>query len=251
MGRLSGDGTIVAPRPCKGVYASSDIHSPRYLREFVSALRRRGKNSIRVLILAGDLIDKGRHQWFKPLLDAVEAHVGSPVIVAVFGNEEYEEARPHLKGYSNVTWLEDEYTIVDFDKCSLAIVGTSGALDRPTSWQRRNRPELWRVYRERPKRVAILLDEARRNADYVFLVSHYALSRDTIVGEPRRAWPELYSSMMEAIIREKRPDAAVHGHAHKGRRFALIGGVPVYNVALPLNRDIVEVRPRTGIDAFL
>ena len=57
---------------------------------------------------------------------------------------------------------------------------------------------------------------------------------------------------MEAVIKRRAPDVVIHGHAHNGRRTASVGGVPVYNVALPLWRSLVEIRlePR-GLEALL
>ncbi|MCE4605640.1 MAG: metallophosphoesterase [Desulfurococcales archaeon] len=250
MGRLNGDGTIVAPRPCwEGVYGVSDIHSPRYLGLYRESLGR--VIDLRILILAGDIIDKGRHQWFKPVIDEALSRFPHARIIGVYGNEEYEEARVHLSMYPSVEWLDDTYTVVDMNSCSLAIVGTTGALDRLTRWQRRNKPELAGVYRRRPKVLARLIGVARREADAVVLVSHYALSRATITGEPRSVWPELYSYGMERLLAEAKPDAAVHGHAHKGRPYATVSGVPVYNVALPLTRKLTRIVGRIGLDLFL
>ena len=250
MGRLSGDGTIVAPRPCwDGVYGVSDIHSPRYLGLYRSALA--GVDDLKILILAGDIIDKGRHQWLKPVIEAVLSRFPRARLIGVYGNEEYEEARSSLYRYPGVEWLDDSYTVVDKGSCRLAVVGTTGALDRLTRWQRRHKPELAEVYRRRPRVLAGLISEARSVADAVVLVSHYALSSATIVGEPRRVWPELYSRSMERLLAEARPDAAVHGHAHRGRPYALVGGVPVYNVALPLTRRLTRIVGRMGLDSFL
>ena len=174
-------------------------------------------------------------------------------MAAVPGNEDYEEVMGEIRRATpGFAWLEDEYRVFDCPWGSVAVVGTRGALDRLTRWQRRHRPWLARVYRERPAVVARLIDEARREADRVVLLSHYGLARATLRGEDPRIWPELYSSRMERVVAEKRPDAAVHGHAHNGTPRASVARVPVYNVALPLNRAIVKVALRPpGLDAFL
>ncbi len=167
-------------------------------------------------------------------------------IVAVFGNEEYHDREEEFRRrYAAIDWLDDEYKIYDCGDKRIAVIGTRGALARLTRWQRRHMPWLERVYRERPKKIIELASRARRESDYIIIVSHYALARATIEGEPPRIWPELYSPLMEKAIVKIRPEAAVHGHAHNGRPFAVTGGVPVYNVALPLNKRIVEVRLAT------
>ena len=144
-----------------------------------------------------------------------------------------------------VDWLNDEYKVYECGDKRIAVIGTRGALARPTRWQRRHMPWLEKVYRERPRRIIELAGEARRESDYIIILSHYALSKATIEGEPPRIWPELYSPLMEKAILKIRPEAAIHGHAHNGKPFAFMEGIPVYNVALPLNKRIVEVRLAT------
>ena len=231
------------------LWGSSDIHSPRYLRGFLSSLPRGGQACL--FLLAGDIVDRGRTEAAVPVVRAVrEAYPGAS-IVAVFGNEEYQEIEEELRRLTpEVDWLDDEVKVYECGSARVAVVGTRGALERPTSWQKRHMPWLERVYRERPRIVAGLLREARREADIVVLLSHYALSRATIVGEPRRVWPYLYSPLMERVLVSERPNAAVHGHAHHGTPKAVVAGVPVYNVAFPLNRGPVRVAPRLALSLF-
>jgi Icc-related predicted phosphoesterase len=233
------------------ILAVSDIHSPVYLRLFREALQKVQGRDWCMLILAGDLIDRGRAEMLSPVVKFIDDFLNNIRLVAVFGNEEYDEVRDLLRrNYPRVIWLDDEYKVFDCEDASIAVVGTQGALDRLTSWQRRHRPFLRRVYDERPLKVRELVLKAKKEAEYVVLVSHYALSRKNLVGEDPRTWPELYSSKMERVVAETKPDVAVHGHAHNGSRFSMVGGVPVYNVALPLNKRIVELKLRTGLEAF-
>lgn len=235
------------------VFASfADVHSPVYLGLLRRALASAVERPCAVLV-AGDLVERGNAAAAEPVARALgEKWPGVPV-VAVPGNEDYEEVMGDIKRRTpGFKWLEDEYTILDCNGVAVAVVGTRGALDRPTRWQRRHRPHLERVYRERPRIIARLIDEARREADKVVVLSHYGLARATLRGEDPRIWPELYSSRMERVIVEKRPDAAVHGHAHQGTPRAVVSGIPVYNVALPLNKRIVEVTLKpVGLEAFL
>ncbi len=224
--------------------AFSDVHSPRFLPLLSKALKVYNGPDPCLVIMAGDLVDKGRYLMMSPLLRLVERRFPSSRLVAVFGNEEYEQIRDKLRSeYGGVDWLDDEYRVYSCGGLRLAVVGTQGALERPTRWQARHMPHLYRVYRERPGRIAALISEARRSSDAVILVSHYALSRATVEGEDPRIWPYLYSSAMEKVVAESRPDVAVHGHAHKGRPRASVAGVPVFNVALPLNERLVRVHP--------
>jgi len=234
------------------VYATADIHSPRYLPLFREALARLEEEPC-LLLLAGDVVERGRADMVEPVVKALREELGSTRVIAVYGNEEYEETRGRLVKLSAgvIEWLDDSIAYAECGGERIAVVGTTGALDRPTRWQRRHRPHLARVYAERPKRIAALLEEARRHANRVILLSHYGLARATLRGEDPRIWPEMYSSAMEDIVRKLKPDAGVHGHAHNGTPYALVGGVPVYNVALPLNKRIVKIEWRRGLEAFL
>lgn len=237
MGSYGGQGPLI--------FSFSDVHTPRYLHLLVRSLSAmRINHEPCAILMAGDLIDKGRVGMMSQLLAAVRARLRGSRLLAVFGNEEYHHIRGELRRlYSDVTWLDDEYLVFECGETTIAVVGTTGALERPTKWQARNMPELYRVYRERPRRVAEMIDMARREAELVILMSHYALSRDTVAGEDPRIWPYLYSSAMERVVVEKKPHLAVHGHAHRGRPFASVSGVPIFNVALPLNGEIVRLNP--------
>ena len=233
--------------------ATADIHSPKYLPLLVKGLERVNVDPCAVL-LAGDIVDRGNVAAAAPVFSLIRQRVPGKPIIAVFGNEEYHDLEGEFRRrYPFVTWLDDEYTVIECGEGGrIAIVGTRGALDRPTPWQRRNMPWLERVYRERPARIAGLIDEARREAGKVVLLSHYALSRATIRGENPRIYPYLYSRAMERVIAEKRPDAAIHGHAHRGTPRGSVAGVPVYNVALPLVSAPVLIRlVKRGLDEFL
>ncbi len=230
----------------------ADVHSPVYLGLLRKALASVDSRPCLILV-AGDLVERGRAAAAEPVAKAVHERWPGVPVVAVPGNEDYEEVMEEIKRRTpGFKWLEDEYTVIDCGEYSVGVVGTRGALDRLTRWQRRYKPHLERVYRERPSIIAKLIDEARREADKVVLLSHYGLAKATLRGENPRIWPELYSSRMERVIAEKRPDAAIHGHAHQGTPKAVVAGVPVYNVSLPLNKSLVEVELKPmGLEAFL
>ncbi len=233
------------------ILATSDIHSPVYLQLFREALQRVRKENWCAMILAGDLIERGKFQMLEPVIKFIKESLNDLKLIAVFGNEEYEEVREKLRNlYQEVRWLDDEYIIIDCNSTKLAVIGTQGSLDRLTSWQRRNRPFLKRIYEERPQKIRRLIIEAKKSADHVVLVSHYVVSKKNLLGENPRSWPEMYSSKMERVIAETKPDVAIHGHAHNGSKYSMIAGVPVYNVALPLNKKIVEIKFRRGLEAF-
>ncbi len=222
------------------VAATGDIHSPRYLNLLSHALKSWSGGEPCMVLLAGDLVERGRAHAFSPAFRLLRERFDSSVFVGVFGNEDWEREEM-ARLYREVVWLDDSVYTGDCGGSSVAVVGSTGSLDRLTAWQRRNMPWLADVFRRRPRVLEGLVREARREADYVILLTHYGVARATVEGEDPKIHPYLYSSSMERMLSRARPDAAVHAHAHNGRPYAIVHGVPVYNVSLPLVRRIVDV----------
>lgn len=69
------------------------------------------------------------------------------------------------------------------------------------------------------------------------VVLHYAPVADTIVGEPDIIQPFLGTDRLAEPLDRFGASLVFHGHAHSGAfRGATPGGVPVYNVSLPVLR---------------
>lgn len=212
--------------------AASDIHAPRNLDRFRDLLEN--TDPFDGLLLAGDVINDDDIDRYGDVLSTIPDDAD---VYAVFGNEEYEEHRDdYVARYGDrVRFLRD--LALDLD--TTRIVGTTGSLDRPTYWQRTNKPERWRIYADRVDRVDRLL----RDADRALLLTHYAPTYRTLRGEDKDAWPEMGRKGYEDVI-EKHSDtliAAVHGHAHRGQKRAEVHGVPVINAAVTLDRDALPV----------
>lgn len=225
------------------VAATSDVHSPRYLLEFIAALGRHRDacGRVRLFIFAGDMVEKGRVAALEPVVKAVRSSCRSARIVAVFGNEEYMDRETlFVERYKDVVWLNDNYMTLEYGGYRVAVYGTRGAIDRPTPWQRRNIPGIHRIYSERVSRLRETVSALRRKGYYVIVVTHYAPTRKTVEGEDPKIWPYLASTAMERAIEESKPNLVIHGHAHHARRLeALVGETLVVNVAFPARRDIV------------
>jgi len=175
-------------------------------------------------------------------------------VVAVFGNEEYDEVEGELReSCADVRWLKDEVALVEASGARVAVVGTRGALDEPTRWQARNVPNIREIYERRLALIERLLAEAKRGADYVVLLTHYAPLCSTLEGEPTRIWSQMGSRKLTRIIMQAGPDAVIHGHAHNSVKLrTTLGRAEVYNVALPATKGVtlVELRPR-GLESYL
>lgn len=233
------------------IYAVSDVHSPRFLYMFRSSLKALTAEPC-FFIMAGDMIDKGKVEMLKPIMEDLKSKWLETPLIAVFGNEEYHDVREKLRGeYPEIIWLDDETFKGNCGNLKVAIVGTQGALDRLTSWQARNMPWLLEDYLKKPNALAKLITEARGEGYMVILVSHYALASENLKGEDPRVWPEMYSKNMEKLVKELKPDIAIHGHAHNGKPYTLVNRVPVYNVAIPLTKTIRRIKLTKGLLEFI
>ncbi len=217
------------------ILATSDIHSPLYLKDFLVELYKyKGKTEIRLLLLAGDLVERGNYKMFKPVYDAIKGIR----TVAVFGNEDYHEYREYyVREYPDVTWLDDSYIILDYEGKKVAIIGSDGVLEQPTFWQKMNGMDE-NYYRNKLEKILNMLCNVK--ADYKILLTHYLPTFETAYGEKKSIYPQLgYKLLEEATCL---PNIAVHGHAHLSKvTFKIVKGVRVYNVAFPANRRLVRI----------
>ncbi len=233
------------------IYASADIHSPHYLFLFRNSIKKLSEPPC-VFIFAGDIVDRGKIEMAEPVFNSVRERFPDISIISVFGNEEYMDREElFIRRYTYVRWLNDEIEYFRCGNVRLSVVGTRGSLKKPTSWQKRNIPGIEEIYRNRVNKIRELLERAKENSDIVILVSHYAVTKKTIMGEPPAVHDQLYDPRMENVIKKVQPDIAIHGHAHRGKPMAHLGRTVIYNVAFPLLRDIARIPISRGLLEFL
>ncbi|MEM2025280.1 MAG: metallophosphoesterase [Desulfurococcaceae archaeon] len=223
------------------IVATSDVHSPEHLQLYLELIKNTNLDP-QVVLFAGDMVDKNKVLAFKPIYEATRKKFPSARIISVFGNEEYRGfEKLYEEMYRDVIWLNDSYAKLQEDVC---IIGTRGALDRPTTWQARNIPGIEKYYRELPCMVEKLAIELRQGAcKKIILVSHYGVTHLNLVGERKESYPYLASTRFESILKGELVDLVIHGHIHMGKLDVVnIRGIPVYNVSLPARRKLVEVR---------
>jgi len=239
--------------------AVADIHAPKNVGLFKKALSEllasRGEPAI--VLLVGDLVNKNDYSQMGAVLEVL-GDVECPIF-ACFGNEEYEESRDEYLSYGRVKWLDDESTVLELDGLKIGLVGSRGSLDRPTWWQRTHLPGIRALYKRRVKLIDGLL--AKMRADVVVVMTHYAPTYRTLVGERERLWPEMACRAFEEVIERRAPHLWLHGHAHKATVLeARLWDTLVVNVSLPARKAIYtadlnelarrERRPR-GLEAFM
>ncbi len=223
--------------------AMGDAHGGKYFQEtMVEQLK-----GVDLLLLAGDIADSNDLESFDRVWRQLRSSFHG-TIVAVFGNDEYEQDRAEYRARFDAVFLDDEVTDLTVDGVKVRIVGTTGPLDRPTWWQRTHIPNIWSKYGDRVTRLDALLD--RGGADLLVLLSHYAPTYLTLEGERPKAFPEMGSKAMEKVLLDRGPDLVVHAHAHNGSRHALLKekqtkldgptgrAVPIWNASLPLGKEI-------------
>ncbi len=223
--------------------AFGDVHGMQYLSVLRASLKSIPPEVPHAILMAGDVIDRGDVSGMGLVLREVTARFRDVPIVSVFGNDEYHEVEDRLvKEFGYVIWLNDSVTVLRLGEVTVGIVGSRGALDKLTHWQRRNMPQLETVYRRRIVVLRRLIEEVSRVSDLTILLTHYAPTYQTIRGEPEKIYPYMGCGRLEEVLKEARPDLAVHAHAHNATvTEAAVGLTKVYNVSLPARRGVTYI----------
>ncbi len=223
--------------------ATADIHSPKYLPLFKRALENLNEE-VDLFLLAGDLVEKNNYQALKEVVSLIKSKLGNIPLIACFGNEEYRGFEEKYKSlYKEIIWIDDYYYITEIKGLKIGIIGSRGALDRPTSWQRRNMPWIINYYRELPRKLEELAKKIKDKTDVLILLIHYGVTYKNLLGEPRTIWPYLASKRVEEIIIKGYFDIVIHGHAHNAViEKTTINSTEIYNVSLPGRKKLVKLK---------
>jgi Icc-related predicted phosphoesterase len=207
-----------------------------------------------LFLLAGDVIHRGKVEEYEKVYNVFFGKVSCPII-ACFGNDEFGPKTRMLieNRVPDIKFLDDESLTLEVNSLSVGIVGSLGSLDRPTFWQRNNIPNIYEIYSKRVETVEKLLSSL--NTDFNILLIHYAPTYTILEGENPRVYPELGSKDYERIIKEKKLSLVITGHSHKGKKEVWIDTIPIFNVALPLRKEIVVIDTekdlKPGLEKFL
>ncbi len=233
------------------IAAVSDVHSPKYYDQFVQAVEN---FSIKpdLFLMAGDMVHRGSVDDYEKIYNALFGKINCP-IVACFGNSEFDEIREEVRRkFREIKFLDDQSTVLEINKKSVGIFGTTGSLERPTQWQLANVPNIGNIFRERIDLVDKNLE--KMNTNFKILLIHYAPTFKTLGGENPNFYSSLGSNLYENVIIKRKPNLVVHGHSHKGINMARVDSVPVVNVSFPVNQGIVVIdteKTKTGLEKFV
>ena len=196
-------------------------------------------NEADVLVLTGDLTRWGALAEFKVVVGEL-ADVTVP-IVAVLGNHDYEsgeeaEGSRMLRARGVHLLCGDTFELnstVGFAGVKGFMGGFGRGMLTPFG-----EPETKAFVKATLSEVHALELALRRLATPVRVaVLHYAPIAATIAGEPEAIHPYLGTDRLAEPLDRYSAAVAFHGHAHSGTlRGATLGGVPVFNVSLPLLR---------------
>ena len=218
------------------VAAAADIHAREGDAGRLHALVRDAGRDADVLVLGGDLTDLGRIEQAEVLLEALD-DCSIPVIAAL-GNHDYESGNAQ-----EISRLLDESKVHLLDRSSVVIDGVGfagvkgfcGGFDETIA--NSFGEDLFKAW----VTEGILEAEALKNelrglgTERRVAVLHYAPIRATVEGEPPEIHAFLGTSRLGVALDEGGATVAFHGHAHNGPfEGKTPGGVPVFNVSLPI-----------------
>ena len=222
------------------VAAVGDLHCRADTRRNIAVALRGVDQEAELLLLAGDLTDHGTPDeaaWLAEELGQIKMEK-----CAVLGNHDYESGQEDAV---KKVLTEAGVHVLDGDAweqndCGIAgIKGFAGGFDQ-SQLQRFGEAPI-KGFVDACIEEELKLEKAlfRLRTRHRIALLHYSPCRQTLEGEPLEIFPFLGATRLAGPIDQLRPNLAFHGHAHRGvLRGETRGGVPVYNVALPVLRRL-------------
>jgi Icc-related predicted phosphoesterase len=220
------------------IAAVGDLHCRADTRRNIGVALNGADQEAEVLLLAGDLTDHGTSDeaaWLADELGRIKM-----AKVAVLGNHDYEAGqedavRNALSGAGVHVLDGDPWEMNDLGIAG--IKGFAGGFDQ----SQRFGEAVFKSFVDACIAEELKLEKAlfRLRTKHRIALLHYSPCRQTLEGEPLEIFPFLGATRLAGPIDQLRPNLAVHGHAHRGvLRGETRGGVPVFNVALPVLRRL-------------
>ena len=241
--------TLEAEKPVAGtivrVAALADLHCTKTSQGALQPLFARVSEAADIAVLAGDLTDYGLPEEAMVLSKELTA-LRVPA-AAVLGNHDLESG----KSAEVAQVLRDAGVhVLDGDACELAGIGIAGVKGFGGGFGRHALAPWGEGIIKQFVREAV--DEAlkleaalaRLRTKQIVALLHYSPIQATVDGEPLEIYAFLGSSRLEEPIGRYPVSMVFHGHAHRGQLEGRTkGGVPVYNVSMPLLSRSFTDRP--------
>src|SRR5829696_4741201 len=227
------------------VAALADLHCTKTSQGAFHALFVRIADAADMLLLAGDLTDYGLPEEAAVLAKELSS-LRIPA-AAVLGNHDVESGKEQEV---RQILTDAGLTVLDGDACELQGIGIAGVKGFGGGFGRRalgpwGETTIKQFVREAVDE-ALKLEAAlaRLRTQQLIALLHYAPIQGTVEGEPLEIYPFLGSSRLEEPIGRYPVSLVLHGHAHRGQlEGSTQGGVPVYNVSMPLLTRTFGDRP--------
>lgn len=225
--------------------AVADLHHSKESQASLVPLLEPLAKDADVLLICGDLTHHGLVEEAQALVRDLGT-LRIPIL-AVFGNHDFhsdqvDEIRKVLS--------DSPIRLLDGDAVEVGGVGFAGVKGFASGFDRRvlepwGEPLIKQFVRETVEESLKLESAlARLRASQRIALLHYAPIGATVEGEPREIYPFLGSSRLEEPLNRFQVVAAFHGHAHHGTPEGRTStGIPVYNVSMPLLRQVQPDRP--------
>ena len=225
--------------------AVGDLHVKRTMQGALQPVFAPVNDMADVLLLCGDLTDYGLAE--EAAILAKELATVRVPIIAVLGNHDYESGQHaqvcEILTAAGVQILDGE--AVEMHGVGFAgIKGFIGGYGRGTlgAWGEQATKRLVQEAIDEAMKLESALARLR-TAQRVALL-HYSPIRATVEGEPLEIFPYLGTSRLEEPLNRYPVNVVFHGHAHHGSpEGRTSGGTPVYNVALPLLKQLQPQGP--------
>ncbi|HVA64368.1 MAG TPA: metallophosphoesterase [Terriglobales bacterium] len=218
------------------IAAVADLHCSVNDRERIRERLRSLPHDADVLLLGGDLTAYGKPEELEVLISQL-LRLRLPII-AVLGNHDYESDQvPELLRMLREVGIKS----LDGEPYEREGVGFAGVKGFCGGFGRGEltafgEPEIKRfVHTSMEESLRLERSLSQLGTERRVVLLHYAPIPETAAGEARELYPFLGSSRLSDVCDRFGALAIFHGHAHHGSlQGKTRGGIPVYNVALPL-----------------
>ncbi len=218
------------------IAAVADLHYSPQNYDRIRDQMLRVRDDADVLVIAGDLTNYGRVSEMDSLLTML-VRLRIP-IVAVMGNHDFESGQQHelmkLMATEGIKVLDGS----GYEREGVGFAGTKGFLGGfgrgiLTAFGEAEVKSFVQFSVDEALKLERAMAQLRTERRVVVL--HYAPITETVKGEPLEIYPYLGNSRMAEVVDRLGANIVFHGHAHRGSPDGkTAGGIPVYNVALPI-----------------
>ena len=231
--------------PSVRIAAIADLHYTSEQKASLVPIVMGMADAADILLICGDLTHHGLAEEAAELAKDLAA-IRTPIL-AVLGNHDcHSDQQEEIKRVLKSSPIQ----LLDGDAVEVRGIGFAGVKGFASGFGRRVL-EPWgeqvvKLFVREAVEESLKLESAlaRLRAETRIALLHYAPIAETVEGEPLEIHPFLGSSRLEEPLNRFQVAAAFHGHAHHGKpEGRTTTGVPVYNVSLPLLRQVREGPP--------